>query len=52
MTKEPSWRAKAMYVVFALALAFGMSAAVLPLAPQAEAVDPQEINTLRIYGAC
>ena len=53
MTKEPSWRAKAMYVVFALALAFGMSAAVLPLAPPAaEAVDPQEINTLRIYGAC
>jgi hypothetical protein len=41
MIKEPSWRAKAMYIVFACALVFGMSAAVLT-AQQAEGQVVQE----------
>jgi hypothetical protein len=45
MTKEPSWRAKAMYIVFACALVFGMSAAILPDQPSVDAQgEPTELN--------
>ena len=38
MHKEPSWRAKAMYIVFAFALVFGLAGVVaMPAQPAAEA---------------
>ena len=40
MTKVPSWRAKAMYMMFAFALVFGLAAAVITAAPSAEASIP------------
>ncbi|MCK5654122.1 MAG: hypothetical protein KAH98_03205, partial [Dehalococcoidia bacterium] len=42
MHKEPSWRARAMYIVFAFALVFGMSAVIMPsqTAPVEASPDP------------
>ena len=37
MIKEPSWRTKTIYVVFAFALVFGLTATVLTVAPQQDA---------------
>ena len=48
------WKAKALYVIFALALAIGLAmvAAAPPQEAAAVAPDDEETNTLRVYGRC
>lgn len=54
MSKVPKWHVKAVYLVFALALVVSLSGAfVVAVAPMStSAADPDETNTLRIYGKC
>jgi|GEM_PF-3307548 len=49
-----SWRAKAVYIIFALALLIGLSVVAAPAPQQAAAVEPDDeaTNTLRVYGTC
>ena len=54
MSKVPKWHVKAVYMVFALALVVSLSGAfAVAVAPMStSAAEPNETNTLRIYGKC
>jgi hypothetical protein len=47
-----NWRAKVLYVLFALALAIGLALVAAPQEATAVTPDEEETNTLRLFGRC